>query len=95
VREGLQELGFEMLSPLLVASPVTTVAVALPGMDVHHYMDWLMKEHGIRIGGGLGELEDRIFRVGHMGRAAEPEAVDRYLRATGDYVKANGLDRAP
>jgi hypothetical protein len=26
-----------------------------------------------------------------MGRAAEPEAIDRYLRATADYVEHAGL----
>jgi len=87
VREGLQEIGFEMLSPLATASPVTTAAYGLEGMDVAGYLDWLLREHRIRIGGGLGELRGRIFRVGHMGRAAEPEAIDRFLRATAAYVE--------
>jgi hypothetical protein len=29
-----------------------------------------------------------------MGRAAEPEAIDRYLRATADYVENAGLTGA-
>jgi hypothetical protein len=29
-----------------------------------------------------------------MGRAAEPEAIDRYLRATGEYVDERGLGRS-
>ena len=91
VREGLEEMGFQMLSPIATASPVTTAAYGLPGMKVADYMAWLLREHRIRIGGGLGDLSGKIFRIGHMGRAAEPEAIDRYLRATGDYVEANGL----
>jgi len=91
VRDGLQEMGFEMLAPITVASPVTTAAFGLPGMDVSDYLEWLLKNHHIRIGGGLGELRGRIFRVGHMGRAAEPDAIDRYLRATADYVEDAGL----
>jgi alanine-glyoxylate transaminase/serine-glyoxylate transaminase/serine-pyruvate transaminase len=94
VRGGLEEMGFEMLSPISVASPVTTTAFGLPGMDVSDYLEWLLKNHRIRIGGGLGELRGRIFRVGHMGRAAEPEAIDRYLRATADYVENAGLASA-
>jgi len=93
VREGLEELGFEMLAPIAIASPVTTAAYGLPGMDIADYMGWLLREHRIRIGGGLGELSGRIFRIGHMGRAAEPEAIDRYLRATADYVDQHGLSR--
>jgi alanine-glyoxylate transaminase / serine-glyoxylate transaminase / serine-pyruvate transaminase len=60
-------------------------------MDVTDYLEWLLMNHHIRIGGGLGELRGRIFRVGHMGRAAEPEAIDRYLRATADYIEQAGL----
>jgi alanine-glyoxylate transaminase / serine-glyoxylate transaminase / serine-pyruvate transaminase len=91
VREGLQEMGFEMLAPTSIASPVTTAAFGLSGMDVSDYLEWLLKNHHIRIGGGLGELRGKIFRVGHMGRAAEPEAIDRYLRATADYIEDAGL----
>lgn len=86
VREGLEEMGFSMLAPLASASPVTTAAYGLPGMDVPDYMSWLLREHHIRIGGGLGPLSGKIFRVGHMGRAAEPDAIDRYLRLTAAYV---------
>jgi alanine-glyoxylate transaminase/serine-glyoxylate transaminase/serine-pyruvate transaminase len=91
VREGLEEMGFPMLSPLPVASPVTTAAYGIPGMDVPDYMAWLSRDHHIRIGGGLGELSGKIFRVGHMGRAAEPEAIDRYLRLTAEYLDAKEL----
>jgi alanine-glyoxylate transaminase/serine-glyoxylate transaminase/serine-pyruvate transaminase len=91
VREGLEEMGFPMLAPLSTASPVTTAAYGMPGMDVPDYMGWLLREHHIRIGGGLGELSGKIFRVGHMGRAAEPEAIDRYLRLTAEYVEAKQL----
>lgn len=91
VWEGLEEMGFRMLSPIATASPVTTAAYGLPGMDVADYMGWLLRTHRIRIGGGLGELSGKIFRIGHMGRAAEPEAIDRLLRATGDYVEERKL----
>lgn len=94
VREGLEEMGFSMLSPLATASPVTTAAHGLPGMDVPDYMSWLLREHHIRIGGGLGPLSGKIFRVGHMGRGAEPEAIDRYLRLTAAYLEEKGLGRA-
>ena len=91
VREGLEEMGFLMLAPLAYASPVTTAAYALPGMELADYMSWLLREHHIRIGGGLGPLSGKIFRVGHMGRAAEPAAVDRYLRLTAEYVDDHNL----
>jgi len=87
VREGLRELGFKMLVDDEAASPVCTAVLALPNMDVRDYMSWLLHEHRLHISGGLGPLTGKIFRVGHMGAGAEPEVVDRYLRATADYVQ--------
>jgi alanine-glyoxylate transaminase/serine-glyoxylate transaminase/serine-pyruvate transaminase len=86
VREGLGELGFEMVIPEAHASPVTTAVWALPGMDVADYLRWLARERALRLGGGLGDLAGKAFRVGHMGRAAEPGVVDLYLRATAEYL---------
>jgi alanine-glyoxylate transaminase / serine-glyoxylate transaminase / serine-pyruvate transaminase len=91
VRGGLREMGFEMLVGDTIASPVATAVMGLRGMDVNGYLEWLLREHGIRIGGGLGDLSGRIFRVGHMGRAADPEAIARYLAATAAYVERAGL----
>jgi len=86
VREGLGEMGFQMVIPDACASPVTTAVWALPSMDVDDYLEWLRRERGMRVGGGLGPLAGRSFRVGHMGRAAEPGVVDLYLRATSEYL---------
>jgi alanine-glyoxylate transaminase/serine-glyoxylate transaminase/serine-pyruvate transaminase len=86
VRDGLTEMGFDMMVTDGSASPVTTAVWRLPGMDVRDYLEWLRRERRLRLGGGLGELAGRVFRVGHMGRAAEPEVVDAYLRATAEYL---------
>jgi len=89
VREGLREMGFEMMVPDEVASPVTTAVLGRPGMNVPDYMRWLLEEKGMRIGGGLGPWSGKAFRVGHMGRAKEPDVVDRYLALTQEYLNAN------
>ncbi|HEY4026261.1 MAG TPA: aminotransferase class V-fold PLP-dependent enzyme [Candidatus Dormibacteraeota bacterium] len=86
VRDGLAELGFEMVIPDAAASPATTAVWALPGMVVRDYVDWLRRERRMRLGSGLGELSGRAFRVGHMGRAADADVVDAYLRATAEYL---------
>ena len=87
VREGLRELEFDMLVPDGDTSPVCTAVWGRPGMDVDDYLQWLRREHGLRLGGGIGSLAGKIFRVGHMGRAAEPEVVDAYLKATAEYLE--------
>jgi alanine-glyoxylate transaminase / serine-glyoxylate transaminase / serine-pyruvate transaminase len=87
VREGLRELGFRLLADEEWASPVTTAVWAREGMDLPDYMEWLRLRRGLRVAGGLGELAGRIFRVGHMGEAANPEVVDAFLLATGEYLQ--------
>ena len=85
-REGLRELGFEMLVADQWASPVTT-AVLAPDMDVADYQEWLRTRRRLLVGGGLGDLGGRLFRVGHMGAAADPAVVDAFLRATAEYLE--------
>ncbi len=87
VREGLRELDFEMVVSDEHASPVCTAVWGRPGMDVDDYLQWLRREHGLRLGGGIGGLQGRIFRVGHMGRAADPAVADAYLKATAEYLE--------
>jgi len=41
----------------------------------------MLEEHGIEIGGGLGELAGKIWRIGLMGYGARPEIVDQALKA--------------
>ena len=41
----------------------------------------LLERYGIEIGGGLGPLAGKIWRVGLMGHTARKENVDRLLGA--------------
>ncbi|HKA51482.1 MAG TPA: alanine--glyoxylate aminotransferase family protein [Candidatus Dormibacteraeota bacterium] len=86
VRDGLRELDFEMVIPEEHASPMTTAVWGRKGMDVPDYLEWMRSERHLRLGSALGDLAGRAFRVGHMGRAADPDVQDAYLRGTADYV---------
>jgi alanine-glyoxylate transaminase/serine-glyoxylate transaminase/serine-pyruvate transaminase len=90
-RDGLRELGFEMLVADEWASPVTTAAWALAGMDVADYQEWLRLRRRLLVGGGLAGLAGRLLRVSHMGAASDPAVVDSFLRATGDYLTEKRL----
>jgi alanine-glyoxylate transaminase / serine-glyoxylate transaminase / serine-pyruvate transaminase len=87
VRSGLRELGFEMLVPDEIASPVTTAVLAPTGMIVDDYLDWVRRAHRLRLAPGLGEWAGRIFRVGHMARASDPAVVEAFLDATREYLR--------
>ena len=41
----------------------------------------MLKEFDIEIGGGLGPLAGKIWRIGLMGHTARTENVDRFLQA--------------
>ena len=88
IRSGLRDLGFEMLLPEAEGSPVMTTVLGLPGMDIARYSGWLLDERKLKISVGLGKYAGKAFRVGHMGRAARPEAAERFLQATETYLKA-------
>ena len=47
----------------------------------------LLERHGIEVGGGLGKLAGRIWRVGLMGENARPEVVDRLLAVLAEELR--------
>ena len=69
---------------MLVAAPHRLPmlnAVLPPVADEAKTRRRLLDEYGIEIGGGLGKLAGRIWRIGLMGENARPEVVDRLLGA--------------
>jgi len=91
VRSGMRELGFEPVMTGPAAAPVLTAFWVPEGVSYADYSAYLRQRHGIRIGGGLEPYEGQMFRIGHMGRAADPEIIDLFLRVTGEYLEEKGL----
>ncbi|MEM7309409.1 MAG: alanine--glyoxylate aminotransferase family protein [Planctomycetota bacterium] len=82
--DGLAELGLELAAPeaeRLV--PLTSIRVP-DGVDEGAVRAHLLKEHGIEIGGGLGPLKGKVWRVGLMGAGSSPENVARCLAGLKD-----------
>ena len=90
VRAGLRRLGFEMFVADDVASPVTTSAYAHPELPVADMQRFLM-ERSIFISGGLDDLADRIFRIGHMGRSIDRDEVEFLLRTIEEALRDAGV----
>ena len=51
------------------------------GVDAGRVVKTLLTEHGIEIGGGLGELAGRVWRVGLMGHNSRRDNVERLMAA--------------
>ncbi len=69
--EGLLELGIEpLVAPESRLPTLTTVHIPPTVTDEAAVRRRLLIEYGIEIGGGLGPLKGRIWRIGTMGTAA-------------------------
>jgi alanine-glyoxylate transaminase/serine-glyoxylate transaminase/serine-pyruvate transaminase len=77
---GLERRGFRMLVAPEARLPMLS-AVIPPFPDEAKPRQRLLREHGIEVGGGLGKLAGRIWRIGLMGENARVEIVERLLAA--------------
>ncbi|MFN9629334.1 MAG: pyridoxal-phosphate-dependent aminotransferase family protein, partial [Cyanobacteriota bacterium] len=76
---GLERLGLELHvpGPLRLAT-LTTVRIPA-GVDGKAFCRHLLDQHGIEVGGGLGSLAGKVWRIGLMGYNSTPENVDLLL----------------
>ena len=80
-----------MFVPDAYASPVVTGVKKRPEFEIAEFSKWLVDQRGIAIGGGLGELAGKIFRVGHLGKAAEREYLVDFLFAVEEFLRHKGI----
>lgn len=92
VRKGLENLGFEMFVEEKYASPIVTGVKGRPEFEIAEMIKWLAEERGIAIGGAFGAVAGKIFRVGHLGKAAEREYLIDFLFAVEEFLRYKGID---
>ena len=73
-RAGAEALGLGLFCTA-TPSPAVTAVIAPPGLDSEQIVTAYSKTHNITIAGGQGEMKGRIFRLGHMGYAAEFDVI--------------------
>ncbi len=87
---GLEALGLELLvAPAARLPPLTTVKVP-DGVDEAQVRRALLSDFGVEIGGGLGPLKGRVWRIGLMGHAARWENVALCLSALSSALRRQG-----
>lgn len=63
-------------------------AVSVPdGVNESEVRQKLLLKYGIEIGGGLGPLKGKIWRVGLMGESSQAEYVDQFIAAMTELLK--------
>jgi aspartate aminotransferase-like enzyme len=87
VREALTSWGFRSFAPEAHTSPLITAMYGPPGIDVEDLRRYLLSEWQVMISGGLEELHGKILRIGHIGKAASDEYVQRLLDGVEAYLR--------
>ena len=73
-RAGAEALGLGLFCKA-TPSPAVTAVMAPPGVDSEQIVSAYSKTHNITIAGGQGEMKGKLFRLGHMGYAAEFDVI--------------------
>jgi alanine-glyoxylate transaminase/serine-glyoxylate transaminase/serine-pyruvate transaminase len=78
---GLERLGITLPVESSMRLPPLTLARIPEGADDRAVRARLLDEHGIEIGGGLGEFAGKAWRIGLMGASSTPRHVELCLGA--------------
>ena len=73
-RAGAEALGLTLF-PKTTPSPALTAVQVPPGVDADRVVERFAASHNITIDGGRGPTKGKIFRIGHMGYAAEFDVI--------------------
>ncbi len=79
--DGLAELGMSLHVAAGHRLPSLTTVRIPDGVDDAAVRTRLLRDYGIEIGGGLGTLKGRVWRIGLMGYSSRPENVELLLGA--------------
>jgi len=92
---GLEAMGLQLLvAPELRLPSLTTVTVPA-GVEELRVRRELLNDCGIEIGGGLGPLKGRIWRIGTMGYSCQEKNVLLLLTALEQALRRQGRETAP
>jgi len=92
---GLEAMGLTLLVPEPAWRLPSLTTVLIPeGVEDKAVRAALLARYGIEIGGGLGRLAGRIWRIGLMGYASQRANVMLFLAALGDILKSARVGEA-
>lgn len=75
LRAGVKALGLELLADDNAASPAVTAIKVSQGLEAKKIQKHIRDVYGITIAGGQKQLENKIFRIGHLGWVNEGDII--------------------
>lgn len=100
IRRAGQAMGLSVLADDSCTSDTVTAFYLPEGLDFAEFSRLLEENYYITIGGGLGELEGKIFRIGHLGALSVAEvfgimcSLELALHASGHKVVSGSAAEA-
>ena len=91
-RERAREMGLLLHPTDEDGCSPTVTALKVPEPPGWEELDRRLRAHGMGVGGSLGPLAGRVFRIGHMGTQADLELVDRGMDVIGQVLTAGRAD---
>ncbi|MCK9519064.1 MAG: alanine--glyoxylate aminotransferase family protein [Dehalococcoidia bacterium] len=91
LQDGLEGLGLTLHADAAHRLPVLTTVRIPEGIDDAEVRGKLLHRHGVEIGGGLGELRGKTWRIGLMGESSTPGNVFLALSALARILREQGF----
>jgi alanine-glyoxylate transaminase/serine-glyoxylate transaminase/serine-pyruvate transaminase len=88
---GLIDLGLELFAAEGYRLPELTTVCVPDGVDEAAVRRTLLTRYGIEIGGGLGPVAGKVWRIGCMGHTARPRNVTLLLAALAETFAGEGV----
>ncbi len=86
LQDGLEKRGFELIAPVSNRLPELTTVWIPAGVDDAFVRRALLERYSIEIGGGVGAMAGKAWRIGCMGHTARLRNVAALLAALDDVI---------
>lgn len=95
LKAGLTAMGMELFAQEGYQAPMLTTVRIPNGVDDGQVRRFLLAEYDLEIGGGLGPVKGRIWRIGLMGYSARKRNVMTFLAGLEEALRRQGHEVAP